>query len=207
MRGKPIRNKNKILVALVALFTMLMCTSVGFATWITAGGSSGSVNGNIEADDYVEVSTGDAYCISSLVANGFRYSASYGLVDEDLGLYGNTAQITGAFTLDLSEAKTAISSLNSTDKKLSLKLDLTASVTTNFTFSSFVFSGFANTSTQVTSSSYSSTHNIVLTSTEYSQNSLSGLGFSINVAFSGSTLPDLSSASYSITISPGEYVE
>lgn len=206
MRGKPIRNKNKILVALVALFTMLMCTSIGFATWVTAGGSSTTANGNLEADDYVEITSGEAYCISNLSINGFRYAASYGLVDETAGVYANSIDITGTYTFQVGEAKTAISSLNSTNKRFSLTITITASITTDFSFNNFSFTGYTNGTTAKTTTSLSATHNVVLSTSEYNQTSLSNLGFSFKMNYTGSSLPDLSSASYSVTIQPGEYI-
>ena len=107
MRGKPIRNKNKILVALVALFTMLMCTSVGFAAWITTGGSNSIISGNIEADDVFEGGSGgsDVIAISSL--QNYEYKQSYGFVDN--GIFGAVVETfdedSCLFGLDASHAR------------------------------------------------------------------------------------------------------
>ena len=200
MRKKPNRYKNKILVALVALFTMLMCTSIGFATWITAGGSNNTINGNIAADDYVETTSGEAYCISNVSINRFRYAAGYGFVNETSGKYDNTITLTGSFTLNVSEAKTAINSLVGS-KQLSMKLELTTSATTNFTFTNLTFSGFTNSLVNKTASSTAtacSAYNVTLTNDEYNQASLS-CGFSITITY-GATLSDFPSLSSTVKL-------
>ena len=115
MRGKPIRNKNKILVALVALFTMLMCTSIGFATWVSTGGSSSNVGGTIEADNII--AGGDPVdCITITETHGPKYYngseasgfvSSSGVYDKKNGTLSFTARI------NLTSARTVISTLNS----------------------------------------------------------------------------------------------
>ena len=206
MRGKPIRNKNKILVALVALFTMLMCTSVGFAAWITTGGSNASTNGVMQADDFVETTSGEAHCISNTTINSFRYAAGYGFVDETSGRYASAVNLTGTFTFNVSEAKQSINSLVGS-KQFGLKLELTTSVTTNFGFSNFTFTGFTNSPVSKTVSSTAATYNITLTNDEYSQSTLS-CGFSITLTYSGSlsSFPSLASATYNIAITPSEVI-
>ena len=210
MKGRPIHSKNKILVALVALFTMLMCVSVGFATWITTSGSSQNLNGNIETDDYVEISSGEeAYCITNLVINKFRYAQSYGFVNENNGSYTSSAYISGTFDFEVAEAKTAIQSLSS-NKQFSLKLELTTSATSNFSYSSLTFIGFANSPVPKSSTSSATAYaayNITLTTSEYSQTKIS-CGFSITVSFSGtlSNFPTLASETYSLAITPGEVI-
>ena len=206
MRGKPIRYKNKILVALVALFTMLMCTSVGFASWITAGGGSGSINGNIEADDYTASSSGEyAYCITDLEVDPFRYSTSYGFVDENTGMYVSTINLTGSFIFDVSEAKTAISSLNSTSKQFSIKIDFSTTYTTNLSVGTIALNGFSTCvgfNSNGNSSPASKTFNITLNNTEYSSASIE-CSFAIPITYSG-TFPNLASQSYSVVITPDE---
>ena len=210
MRGKPNRNKNKILVALVALFTMLMCTSVGFAAWITTGGSSGSANGNIEADDYEDIPSGeDANCITNLKINNFRYSQGNGFVDENNGKYVSSASISGIFAFEVAEAKTAIASLRN-NQQFSLKLELTTSATSNFTYGTPTFTGFTNSpvsKTTTSSATVYAAYNITLTSAEYAKTSIN-CGFSISVSFTGtlSNFPSLESATYSLAITPGEAI-
>ena len=209
MKGRPIFSKNKILVALVALFTMLMCVSVGFATWITIGGSNSSTNGDIQADDFVETTSGEAQCISNTTINSFRYAAGYGFVNETNGRYVSTIDLTGTFTFNVSEAKQAISSIVGS-KQFGLKLELTTSITTNFTFTNLTFSGFTNSPVSKTVSSTATAcaaYNITLTNDEYSQSTLS-CGFSITLTYSGtpSTFPSLASATYNIAITPSEVI-
>ena len=116
MRGKPNRYKNKILVALVALFTMLMCTSVGFATWITTGGSSSNVEGAFEVDNVV-VGGETIDCITVTETHGPKYYngseasgfvSSAGLYDKKNGMLSFTS------TINLTSARTIIASLNDT---------------------------------------------------------------------------------------------
>ena len=115
MRGKPNRYKNKILVALVALFTMLMCTSVGFATWITAGGSTANVNGAFEADNVV-VGGETVDCITVSETSGPKYysgSEASGFVNAS-GLYDKqNGTLSFVAVIDLTSARTIIDTLNS----------------------------------------------------------------------------------------------
>lgn len=115
MRGKPNRYKNKFLVALVALFTMLMCTSVGFATWITAGGSNSTVNGNIEADSIV-VGGESVDCITVTETHGPSYyngSEGSGFVNKS-GVYDKkNGTLSFTVRINLTSARTVISTLNS----------------------------------------------------------------------------------------------
>lgn len=115
MKGRPVFSKNKILVALVALFTMLMCVSVGFATWITTGGSNSSINGTIDADDVV--SGGDNIdCITITSTSGPGYyndSNGQGFVDKE-GLYNKkSGTLSFVAVINLASARTVIPTLNS----------------------------------------------------------------------------------------------
>ena len=207
MRGKPNRYKNKILVALVALFTMLMCTSVGFAAWITSGGGSSAVTGNIDADDYVETTSGEAQCISKLSVNSFRYAAGYGFANETTGKYDSSMTLTGTFTFDVSQAKTAIDTLVGS-KQFSLVFEFTTSTTSNFTFGTPTFTGFTNSpvsKTVTSSATKSAAYNITLTNDEYNQASLScGFSMSISYGSSLSSFPSLANTTYNVVITPGE---
>lgn len=115
MRGRPNRYKNKILVALVALFTMLMCTSVGFAAWITTGGSSSTVNGLIEADN-VEVGGESVDCITVTETHGPQYyngSEGVGFVSYT-GVYDKkNGTLSFVARVNLTSARTVIPTLNS----------------------------------------------------------------------------------------------
>lgn len=210
MKGKPALNKNKFLLALVALFTMLMCVSVGFASWLTTGaGTSTNTNGNIGADDYVETTGGDAYCISNMAINPFRYAQGCGFVNEETESYASSITLTGTFTFNVSEARTAINSLGGS-RTFSLKIELTTSMTSNFTYTSLTFTGFTNSPVSKTGSSTATAYavyNITLTETENSQTTLS-LGFSITMTFGGtlSNFPSLSTATYQVAITPDEVI-
>ena len=116
MRGKPNRYKNKILVALVALFTMLMCTSVGFAAWITTGGGSASINGNIEADTVITGSGENVDCITISSVTGPAYydgTEASGFVTIDGTYDKKNGYIAFAASINLTSARTVITTLNS----------------------------------------------------------------------------------------------
>lgn len=206
MRGKPIRNKNKILVALVALFTMLMCTSVGFAAWVTSGAStSANTNGNIAADDYVETTGGDAYCISNVTASSFRYYQGCGFVDEVNGKYAASIDITGTFTFNVTEARSAIDSLGGS-KSFSLEIALTTTMPSGFTYA-FAFTGFSNTPVSKSTTSTSAAYNITLTDAENALSTMS-CGFTITMTYGSdlSGFPSLASVTNTVTITPDEVI-
>lgn len=211
MKGKSGLNKNKFLVALVALFSMIMCVSVGFASWMFAGGSvSKSTNGNIEADDYVEVTGGDAYCIRNLTINSFRYYQGCGFVDETNEKYVQSIPLTGTFDFDVGEARDSVDSIGGS-RQFSLKLEFTTSMTSGFTYTNLTFSGFANTPVSKTATSTATAvaaYNITLSDSEYNSSTIS-CGFSITMTYSSSDLtgfPSLASATYSIAITPDEVI-
>lgn len=209
MKNKLNINKNKILISLVALFTMLMCVSVGFATWIATGGAFGNIYGNIDTDDYGEASSGNAYCISDLTINPLKCAKGYGFVNESNGSYSNTVALTGTFTFNVLEAKDAINSLVGS-KQFSLLIELNASVTTNFTFDGLTFTGFTNglvSKTATSTATAYANYNITLTNDEYAQTTLER-GFSITLTYGGtlSNFPTLESATYSVAITPSEVV-
>ena len=201
------RAKHKILISLVALFTMFMCVSVGFATWITSGGDSEAVNGDIIADDYANITAGDAYCISDLSINSFRFYEKNGFVNEATGSYSLSTNITGSFTFEVSEAKMAIRSIRSS-RQFSLRLDFTASVSTNFSVGTIAFGGFTSTVAKdvANTTTACAAYNITLTESEYLSTQLTNLSFTIPLSFSGqaSSFPNLGSAIYTVSITPGE---
>ena len=210
MKNRPVRYKNKILVALVALFTMLMCVSIGFASWVTSGATtSQSANGNIGADDYVETTGGDAYCIANLSINTFGYAQGYGFVDQSTGRYVSSTTLTGSFDFDVSEARDSIDSIGGS-RQFSLKLEFTTSATSGFTYSNATFTGFTNSPVSKSASGTATlvaAYNITLTTSEYAQDTIS-CGFSITMAYGNalSGFPSLSSATYSLVITPGEVI-
>ena len=204
--------KNRKLIPALSALCVAMCVSVGFATWITTGGGTANASGNINADD-VNISDEPVACITNLEFDGFKYYQGYGFVSNNQnsnGLYTNTTNFTGTFDFDVSGAKTCISSMAS-DTKLSLKIEFTTSATTNFTYGAPTISGFANTPVEVSTTSTATSYkayNIILDNTEYSSSSLSNLSFSVSMTYTGSlsAFPSLSDATYSLTITPGEYV-
>lgn len=81
MKNKQ-RTKNKILISLVAFLTALMCTSVGFATWLTTGERVFGINGNLDADDYVPDMT-EVSCFSDLSLTSVFSFSQYGFLKSD----------------------------------------------------------------------------------------------------------------------------
>ena len=211
MMKKLSKNKNKILISLVALFCSLMCVSIGFATWITASDSYYNINGKFDADDYAQIPLGELQCVSDVNASNIRFSTNYGFVDEDLGIYSTSIYITGSFTFNVSNAKLSISSMNSTEKRFSLTMTIGLpnidgfSYVFNYDGSHPAFSGFSNSASKI-STATSITHDIILNESEYSQDEIENLGFCIKVNGPSSSFPNLSSGSFNISIEPGEYI-
>ena len=209
MRGKPIRSKNKILVALVALFTMLMCTSVGFAAWITTGGSTGSVNGNIEADDVIGGGSGDVDVITIDSLQDYQYKQSYGFVDD--GVFGATVVLTGQCTFDAAAGKQSISSFRN-NKKFGLDVELTTALSGGFSANNMTSSSISLTSSNFTTVSVTPTSGQSITGTLGAtcsdNNSNFTFTFSITLNWTGSNLssfPDISSAGFSVSLLPKEF--
>lgn len=207
MKGKM--RKEKVLIPLVALFSALACTSVGFAIWTETGNVSATKNGTMLTDDYIATTGGDAYCISNLTINTIGYAQGYGFVDQSTGRYVSSVALTGTFDFDVSEARDSIDSLVGS-RQFSLKLAFTASVTTNFTYNNISFTGFTNTpvSKSVTNTATATAaYNITLTDAEYNADTIS-CGFSITMTYgqSLSSFPSLSSATYAVAITPDEVI-
>ena len=209
MKGRPIFSKNKILVALVALFTMLMCVSVGFATWITTGGSNSTINGTIEADD-VQGGGGpgnvDVITINTL--NDYQYKQSYGFVDD--GIFGSTLTLSGECTFDSTNAKSCINSYRS-NKKFSLDIELTTALTGGFSANNITGSSMSISSSNFTTASTTPTSGQSITGTLSAtcsdNNSNFTFTFSIVLNWSGSlaSFPDMSSAGLSISLLAKEF--
>ena len=204
------RYKNKILVALVALFTMLMCTSIGFATWITTSGDSSAIGGNIEADD-VQGGGGsthtpenlDVVTISTL--NGYQYSTGYGFVNDDV--CSNSTSLTGTCLFNSANGKKCFTSFRDTK---SFKLDITLSTSLSGGFSG---NNFTSNSISLTSSNFSVSTSDPVDSTNITtsftivcndNNSDFSFDFAINLTYGGSSFPNLSSANINIKFEPKE---
>ncbi len=211
MRGKPIRNKNKILVALVALFTMLMCTSVGFAAWITTGGSNATANGTIDADT-VEGGGGshtpqnlDVVTITNV--DEYQYYAGNGFVNN--GVYDDECYLTGSCSFNATNGKKCFTSFRDSN---SFKLDVELSTTASGGLSglNITSSEISLTSTNFTVGSQNPTDSTTITTTFTitcgSNESDFTFDFSVKLVY-GETLssfPDLSSAPISIKFTPKE---
>ena len=144
--------------------------------------------------------------ISNLEITPFGYSQGYGFVNPTTGTYVNTATLTGTFVFDVSEARDSIDSLGGS-KQFSLKLELTTTAPSSITYDGFLFTGFTNSPVYKLTSTTSATYNITLTNAEYALDTIS-CGFSITLTYSGSlsNFPSLSSATYTIVITPDEVI-
>ena len=210
MRERPNRYKNKILVALVALFTMLMCTSVGFATWITTGGSNASINGNIAADDVMGGGgSGDVDVITITSLQDYQYKQSYGFVDD--GVFGATVVLTGECTFDATAGKQSINSFRN-NKKFSLDVELTTALSGGFSANNMSSSSISLSSSNFTTVSVTPTSGQSITGTLGAtcsdNNSNFTFTFSITLNWTGSNLssfPDISSAGFSVSLLPKEF--
>ena len=210
MRGKPIRSKNKILVALVALFTMLMCTSVGFAAWITTGGSSSILSGNIDADD-VQGGGGSSHTPENLdvititTLNGYEYSTGYGFVNDDV--ISNSTNLTGTCLFNVTNGKKCFTSFRE-NKSFKLDITLSTSLSGGFSGNSLTSNSASLTSDNFTVASTNPTDSTNITTsftiTCNSSDSNFTFDFAINLTYGGSSFPNLASANFNIKFEPKE---
>ena len=210
MRGKPSRYKNKILVALVALFTMLMCTSVGFAAWITTGGSNSILSGNIDADD---VQGGGSHTPENLDVititnvNDFQYYAGSGFVND--GVYDDDVYLTGTCSFNVTNGKKCFTSFRN-NNSFKLDVQLTTALSGGFSGANITSSEMSLTSTNFTVGSQNPTDstNITATFTIACNSNASDFtfDFSVKLTYGGSlsSFPDLSSAAINIEFTPKE---
>ena len=209
MGEKVRRYKNKILVALVALFTMLMCTSIGFATWITTNGSNSAINGAIDADNVDN--GGSAHTPENLnvvtitTLNGYQYSTGYGFVNDDV--ISNSTSLTGTCLFNTTNGKKCFTSFR---ESKSFKLDVTLSTSLSGGFSA---NNLASNSISLTSNNFTVAASVPTSSTTIttsftitcnSSDSDFSFDFAINLTYSGSNFPNLSSANFNIKFEPKE---
>lgn len=208
MKGKPTRNKNKILVALVALFTMMMCVSIGFATWITAGGSSSDINGTIETDEVTGGGSGDVDVITINSLSDYQYKESYGFVDD--GIFGNTLILSGECTFNTVNGKSSISSYRN-NKKFSLNIELITALNGGFSGNNITSSEMSISSDNFVTSTIIPTNNssIVGTLSVTCTSTDSDFDFSFNITLNWSgtlaSFPNISSADFSVILLAKEY--
>jgi len=211
MRGKPNRYKNKILVALVALFTMLMCTSVGFATWITAGGGSASVNGNIDADD-IQGGGGshtpqDLDVVTITQVNNYQYYTAYGWVND--GLFDDDVLLTGTCSFNVENGKSCFTSFRD-NKSFKLDVKLTTALSGGFSGNSITSSEITLTSSNFATTTQDPVDSTNITTTFAlvcnDSNSNFTFDFSIKLTYGGSltSFPDLASANIKVEFAPKE---
>ena len=160
--GKKNNNiQHKILIPIVTTGCALMCFSVGFASWIVAGGTIENVFGIVNADDF-EPDIVYLDCFDNLSMTIFDMS-SYGILQTSDGSYSKTGNgtISGYFTFNpgVERLTSVITSLNedisSSSAKLLLSLGGTDGVS-NMTIdsSSVSFSGSTIPGTNSFSSTY-----------------------------------------------------
>lgn len=207
---KKIKNKNKLLISLVALFTMLMCTSVGFATWITTGGSNSIVSGNIEADEVYDGSASGLEIITINNLNEYEYNQDYGFVDE--GKFGATLQLSGDCSFNSTSARQDINSYRS-NSSFDLEVKLSTAITGGFSANNLSSSLISATSANfVSSPSVVPTSNQDIIGTMYIQcnnnNTNFDFTFTISLTWTGndlSLLPDISTAGFSVSLLAKEH--
>ena len=203
--------KSKILISLVAFFTAAMCVSVGFATWITTGGSSAGLNGNIETDNVQTTSSSnlDVLTINSL--RPFGYSTGYGFVNN--GLYSSSVNLTGVCIVNSANLKQCLNSYSS-NKQFSLTISLTTSISGGFSSNLFSSSAFILTSSNFTTLNQAPTVGENMESsfniTCSNNNSDFSFSFDIEVSWGGSNpnlaeFPDLSLETFNIGFLFKEY--
>ena len=120
-----ISKNRKILIALVSLFSALMCISTGFATWLVTSGTNAIALGDIEADDFIPVipisfgndETNEPY--------SYFYYNSTDFVDD--GSASDVALITVYYSLNLSDL-----SIGSLSSMISLRIEKDGEYLSNF---------------------------------------------------------------------------
>ncbi len=208
--AKP--NSNRKIRTLLIVCSAFSMFSVGFSIWAAA---NDSVFSNLSLSPLIAgvttQSSGTVSCISSLSLNAIKYAPGRGFVQAD-GTYGPNTELSGTFALNNTNAKQAISTFNSVDKQLSFKIELAVTDSNNnatsssFTYGSTVsLTGFATNPPSKSFSNNAATFYVTLNDSEYSQTSVTDISFSISVSGPSSSFPTLSGATFSITITPGEF--
>ena len=206
---KKTRYKNKILISLVALFTMLMCISVGFASWIVTGGSNALALGEIEADDVLTEPTGESVDVITITSiEKYQYAEGYGFVNG--GLYSNNVDLTGTCRFDSENAKSCFDSY-SNNKSFKLTFELTGELDGGLSSNGFSSTNITLSSSNFSSSSHDTIINDATISTTftvscYSNSTDFNFSFSINLKYTGSlsSFPNMGSANLSVNLTPKE---
>ena len=207
MKNRSSKNKNKILIALVAFLSALMCVSIGFATWITTGGSLLSAKGEIETDTVRGEEDLDVVTIDTL--QDYQYNQSYGFVDD--GIFGSTLILYGECSFDSTNGKECIDSFRR-NKTFDLEIELTTSLTGGFSVNNMVSTSISLSSNNFSTvsvapmSGQSITGTLEVTCND--NNSDFDFTFEITLNWTGADLslfPDVSSASFSVSLLPKEH--
>ena len=167
-------NKIKWFAAIISLLSSVMSFSIGFGLWSISSVDTDITSGSIQVET-VEDGITPVSCISNVVFNGFQYSKGYGFPNESTGAFVASTDFAGTFVLNVNAAKTCISSLT-INKTMSIKIEFTSSVTSNFTFGNPTLGGLTNSPVSRTVTDSSATkaiaYNITLTDSEYASTSL-----------------------------------
>jgi len=207
---KKIKYKNKILVSLVALFTMLMCVSVGFASWIVTSGSNALALGQIQADDVATDSGIQVNVITIENLDEFKFATNYGFVKNKV--YSQNVDLTGTCSFNASNGQNCFTTFRNNN---SFKLDITLTTAINNGFSS---NGFVCNSMVLTSSNFSG-QSISASSIDNGSTITASFvvicldnendfnfDFLINISWSGTSFPNMSDSNISIQFKPKENI-
>ena len=203
MKRRQARDKNKILVALVALFTTLMCISVGFASWVVTSGSDALALGQIQADDVDNTASGDNVDVISITRmDDLEYGTSYGFVDD--GTYKNNVNLSGSCTFDIENGKSCFTSLRSNTKSFKMEVTLTTALNNGFLSNGFSCDSINLDSDNFASCSHGAINSDATINTTFviscnDTNLDFSFDFDIHIVWSGSSFPDLANSLINIS--------
>ena len=127
MKIEKARHKKKLLFPIAGLFTILSCVSIGFATWVTLGGSVKSVSGMFDADEAIE-NVNEIEVFDNVTIDSFSFAENYGFLNTSSKKYGLTTTLTGSCRLNIAKASELIESM-STNKRMLLSFGIYSSYT------------------------------------------------------------------------------
>lgn len=209
-------NSAKIIIPLSMFFSSIICVSIGFSAWVLpVGGDSTIAPGEFEVDNIEKaIPVPDDLDVISFVGelSSYQYATGYGFVNDDT--FVNYTTLSGTCSFNSANATKCFTSYkDSDDKSFQLEVKLRTALSGGFSGNSFVSDSITVSSINFTSpnektqdptdSTYISTTFIL---TCLNNTSDFNFTFSINLRYTGSltSFPNLSSAAFSIELSPEE---
>lgn len=182
--------------------------SIGFSTWLTNGGSEGSLSGGAavaQVNDSTSIENLDVITIETI--NAYSYAKGYGFVNN--GLYTNSVNLTGSCSFNATYGARCFDSFSS-NGSFQLDIELTTALSGGFSSQ-----GFSSTNITLNSGNFSTlsatpttgskiTHTFVVAC---NNNAIDfTFDFSINLTYSNAltTFPNMAAAQLNVVFAPKE---